>query len=529
MPQADQVYWAVSFVRTGHSFHAPIMKNNYVYIVVSVSGASVLALEILGTRVLGPFYGVSLFLWSALITVTLAALALGYAIGGRWADAGPKLGRLCLLLLLAGLWVLVIPWLRRPVLGVAEPLGLRLAVLVAATVLFFPPLVLLGMVSPYAIRLKASGLDVVGRTAGNIYAVSTVASVAAALLVGFFLIPVVGVTRLTLGTGVLLVGTAIFGMTGKSRSKAAVLLLLFAAGAVAVLTLIGPGDRASTAGVLAIEQSAYGEIRVVESDGARLLLIDGGTHTSIDTASGESLFPYVDVLDIAKLFYDEPGRMLLVGLGGGSVVKRFAGEGWRVDAVEIDPVVTRMAREHFGLADEEAAVYHMDGRGFLATTGETFDLVIMDAFGSSSIPFHLVTRESFALIHSRLVPNGILAMNIEATAWHDIFVHSLAVTMQEVFGHVVALPIAEPPNTLGNLVLLASDRPLELDRDPPVPTDRFSPEYNRAHAWDNRFEVDPKGVPVLTDDHNPVDIWAEQINLVARRLLHEHFDPQVSW
>jgi len=249
---------------------------------------------------------VSLFLWSALITVTLAALALGYAIGGRWADAGPKLGRLCLLLLLAGLWVIVIPWLRRPVLGVAEPFGLRLAVLVAATVLFFPPLVLLGMVSPYAIRFKASGLDVVGRTAGNIYAVSRwQASRPPSSWVSF--------SSRRRGDapharhGILLVGTAIFGMTGKSRRKAAVPLLLFAAGAVAVLTLSGPGDRAPAAGVLAVEQSAYGEIRVVESDGARLLLIDGGTHTSIDTASGESLFPYVDVLDIAKLFYDEPG------------------------------------------------------------------------------------------------------------------------------------------------------------------------------------------------------------------------------
>jgi hypothetical protein len=211
------------------------------------------------------------------------------------------------------------------------------------------------------------------------------------------------------------------------------------------------------------------------------------------------------------------------------VVKRFAGEGWRVDAVEIDPVVTRMAREHFGLEEEEAAVFEMDGRAFLGTTGETFDLVIMDAFGSSSIPFHLVTRESFALIHSRLVPNGILALNVEATGWHDILVHSLAATMSEVFEHVVALPMAEPPNTLGNLVLFASDRPLEPRYELPVPMDRFSPEYNRAHAWDNRFEVDPTGVPVLTDDHNPVDIWAEQVNLAARRVLHEHFDPQVSW
>jgi spermidine synthase len=171
----------------------------------------------------------------------------------------------------------------------------------------------------------------------------------------------------------------------------------------------------------------------------------------------------------------------------------------------------------------------MDGRSYFKTAADTFDLVIMDAFGSSSIPFHLVTRESFALIRSRLVANGILAMNVEATGWDDILVRSLAATMQRVFEHVTALPMAEPPNTLGNLVLLASDRPLELANEPPVPMDRFSREYNRAHAWDNRFEVDPEGVPVLTDDHNPVDIWAERVNRVARQSLHEHFAPRVSW
>jgi hypothetical protein len=192
-------------------------------------------------------------------------------------------------------------------------------------------------------------------------------------------------------------------------------------------------------------------------------------------------------------------------------------------------VVTRMARAYFGLADKEATVYHMDGRSYLKTTGEAYDLVIMDAFGSSSIPFHLVTREAFALIRSRLVPNGILALNVEAGGWHDVLVHSLAATLQEVFAHVAVLPMAEPPDQLGNLVLLASDRPLEPRYELPVPMDRFSGEYNRAHAWDNRFAVDPAGVPVLTDDHNPVDVWAERVNLAARRILHEEFDPEVSW
>jgi len=504
------------------------MKNGFIYIVVSVSGASVLALEILGTRILGPFYGVSLFLWSALITVTLASLALGYVIGGRWADKGPRLERLCVLLLFAGLWTIAVPWLKTPLLTFGEALGLRLAVLIAATVLFFPPLALLGMTGPYAIRLQASGLEKVGTTAGYIYAVSTAASVAAALLVGFFLIPSVGVLRLTVGTGLLLVITALFGLAGGKKRPAVAALLLIPAAAMG-LRSIGPSHPNTAEGVLAIEQSPYGEIRVIEDERGRFLLIDGGIHTMIDPESGESLLGYVDVLDIAKLFFEKPGRTLLVGLGGGSAARRFARDGWQVEAVEIDPVVARFAYEYFGLKADEAAVFEMDGRRFLRSAGAKYEIVIMDAFGSSSIPFHLVTRESFALIDSRLAPNGILAMNLEAAGWDDMLVKSVGATLQEVFEHVKALPMAEPPNTLGNLVLLASHKPLELSEEPPVPLDRFSAEYNRAHAWDNRFDVDRKGAPILTDDHNPVDIWAERINLTARQKLHEHFAAEASW
>ena len=164
---------------------------------VFISGAAVLAIEILGTRILGPFYGVSLYLWSALISVTLIALSVGYAVGGWWADRGASRINLYYIVAGAGIWTLVIPWIRGAVLTVAEPFGLRFAVLVAAFVLFFAPLALLGMVSPYAIKLKARDVSIVGRSAGNIYAVSTVGSVAAALLTGFFLIPNVGVGRLT--------------------------------------------------------------------------------------------------------------------------------------------------------------------------------------------------------------------------------------------------------------------------------------------------------------------------------------------
>src|SRR5580765_1394123 len=138
------------------------MNRFALYVVVSLSGACVLAIEILGTRLLGPWYGVSLFLWSALISVTLAALSAGYALGGAWADRGITGGKLAVPLAVAGVWMLAVPWLREPVIAVSQHWGLRAAVLAAATVLFFPPLLLLGMVSPAAIRLRASSLEEVG-------------------------------------------------------------------------------------------------------------------------------------------------------------------------------------------------------------------------------------------------------------------------------------------------------------------------------------------------------------------------------
>ena len=504
-------------------------KNLYLTVLVFVSGAAVLAVELLGTRVLGPFYGESLFLWSALITVTLLALSVGYAIGGRMADRAPSLERLCCVLLGAGAWLLVLPWLRDPVLRLSEPLGLRAAVLVASLLLFAPPLTLLGMVAPYAIRLRASSLTEVGRTAGDLYALSTVGSVLAALLTGFVLIPYVGVGRLLFLVGAVLVAMGLLGLLASRRVAATGAASLV----LAPLAFFGFGAAHEgpdpSRGLLSIEHSPYAEIRVVELDGTRYMLIDGGTHTIVQADTLESVFSYVHVVDLLNHVIAKPGRLLLVGLGGGSVAKLFARQGWEVEAVEIDSVVTRVARRDFGLTEAEARVHHADGRGWLEGSGERFDAIVLDAFGSSSIPFHLVTREAFALVARRLAPDGVLAINIECVGWDDVLVGSLAATLRESFAHVLALPIAEPPDQLGNLVLMASQRELDIAREIPPTIDRFSTTYDKNHAWDNRFEPEPDGAVVLTDDLNPVDLWSDRINLAARRDLHGQFGGGIGW
>jgi spermidine synthase len=503
------------------------------FVIVFISGASVLGLEILGTRILGPYYGVSLFLWSALITVTLAALSLGYAVGGQWADRGPTLSRLGTILAVAGVWILLIPVLTHPALLLVERFGLRAAVLTTATVLFAPPLLLMGMVSPYAIRLKAQTLDRVGRTAGNLYAVSTLASVVAALLMGFYLIPSVGVLRLTLGIGVVMLLASALAFTGGRRGSATgltVTLLLAALSSAAMARWSGE-ETDGQRGLIHVEQSPYAEIRILDADGARHLLIDGGIHSIVDLPTFRSRHPYGAAISVAKHFFDEPGDMLLVGMGGGSIARYFAERGWRVDAVEIDKAVGRVARRYFHIKDEHARVHYMDGRRYLEKADQSWDLIVVDVYGSSSIPFHLVTTEAFELMRSHLTGNGVLAINVITEGWFDPLLGAITASLRPHFDHILALPTAEPRTALGNVVLMAANRPLTFDEYTALlrPSEYLDDAYRHwwilqtNHAWDNRFEPDAHDAKPLTDDLNPVDVLSEHINLASRKDYHDYF------
>ena len=497
------------------------MSRAALFAVVSLSGASVLVLEILGTRVLGPFFGVSLFVWSALIGVTLAALAAGYLLGGRWASHAPSGARLALVLAAAGLWVLAIPLLRGLVVRAAAGWDLRPAVLVSATLLFFPPLALLGMVAPYAIRLATRRVEEVGRVSGDLFAVSTLASVLAALATGFVLIPTMGVQRLLVG-----VALALFAAAAIARVAASGAWRGAALPAVGALLALGAGARAErpAPGVLARLDSPYAELRVVESRGLRYLLVDGAPHTIFNAETGVPRQSYVYAAEIAADLSRPDGRMLLLGLGGGGAAEVFARRGWTVDAVEVDPSIPRLAAEYFGLKPFHARVFVAEGRQHLRHSRATYDVVFFDVFGSAAIPFHLVTREAFSEAKARLAPGGILVLNVETVGWDDPLAHALFATLRSQFADVIALPTAEPETRLGNVILMASDRTLDIGDEQlgdPVGTLTDDDEHfrvvTRHHAWDNRYRPD-RG-RVLTDDWNPSELRAEEINRVARRFL----------
>jgi MFS family permease len=170
-----------------HLTSAQVLNRVWLYCTVFLTGAAVMVIELLGTRLIAPFYGASLYVWTSVISVTLIALALGYFVGGRWADRAKKAG-LALIIALSGLLTLLIPWLTAPVLLATDSMGLRMGVFISTLVLFSPSLIMLGMIGPFAVN----------------YAVSTVGSVIGTLFLGFYLFPQVGSREIFIGLGIAL-------------------------------------------------------------------------------------------------------------------------------------------------------------------------------------------------------------------------------------------------------------------------------------------------------------------------------------
>ena len=290
--------------------------------------------------------------------------------------------------------------------------------------------------------------------------------------------------------------------------------------------------------MLTVRQSAYAEIRVADLNNSRHMIIDGATHTLANLSNWGSLLDYVPVMHLNNLIFESPGKLLILGLGGGSLVKSFSNVGWEIDVVEIDPVVTELAFKYFGLEQSEGNFFNADGRKFLKYNDKKYDLIIIDAYGSGHIPFHLVTEESFALIKSRLNKGGVVAVNIISIGWRDKIVNSIASTFKTQFKEVIALPVTRLSDEPGNLVMLASDRTIDFPA-----TKLANPRYyynkpykhwfvsEMNHAWSNRFiPENTDETIVFTDDLNPVDIMAERINYEDRKRLHKYYyEKGLSW
>lgn len=494
----------------------------FLYAVVFLCGADLMSLEIVGSRILAPHFGNSIFVWGSLISVVLAALSLGYWLGGMAADRWPRHSVMAGLIAIPGLVIALLPFaypeINRAI--AASNMGVRLGPLVSSIVLFLIPSVFLGTVSPFAVRLQAKAVASVGTTAGGLYAVSTAGSIVGTLLTAFYLIPLAGVANIVHGLGVLLlaVAAAIFLAAGRpARASLAT--------GVALLLVLTVGwqarTRAAEPGLLLETDSIYNHVYLAEQQGIRYFDFDNLRQSAMRLDDPWDLYlRYTRFLPLALTLQPEPKRALVLGLGGGSFPKRLHRDYPEVvvDGVDIDPLVIQIAKQYFQVPEDDRMRLHaMDGRRFVQQAGPAYDLIFLDAYNSDSIPFHLTTREFFQEVERRLAPGGVVVSNIIGTlrGEQSAFFRAMYRTLGEVFPTLYAIPVFDPNWTIGdiNIILLATRETTRLTRAELVARagrlgGRLVPASDLAGYAANLLElpIPTRDVPILTDDYAPVEI-----------------------
>ncbi len=488
-------------------------------VAVFVCGALVMIYEIIGSRILSPHIGTSTYVWTSLIGVILAALSLGYWLGGKMADKKPDIKVLASAIFFAGGAVAVTILIKDVALaGIAQmQIPLEIRSVFAALLLFAPASVLLGFVTPYAVKLKMDSLSDSGRTVGRLYALSTVGSILGTFLAGFFLIPFVGSTRtLYLIAGLLIaVSIMLIPFSLKMFNIAVILTLLAGIGASEMLS----AQLRRTNNLYDID-TEYSRIQVYDykfgkdQDRARALAFDPFTVQSVmyldrDDQAAE----YIKYYHLLRYFKPDFEHSLIIGGAGYSFpkdyIKKYPGK--EIDVVELDPQMTQIARDHFRLQDAPALrIFHQDGRIFLNTaeTGK-YDAVFLDAFSSLfNMPFQLTTIEAVRQIDRTLKDDGVVIFNLvnAVNGNSSRFLQAELNTYRQVFPKIYVFKVQEnrADNIIQNLIIIACKK-----ADQPQTLASTDPELDKALKHlipESRISVSDQ-YPVLTDDLAPVEYY----------------------
>lgn len=470
--------------------------------------------ELVGSRVLAPYVGTSLFVWTSLIGIILGSLSLGYALGGRLADKKLSHSILSAILLVAGIFVGLTTVGNKIVLAliIDNIVDIRLAASVATIILFAPASVALGMVSPYVIRLHLSDLESSGRVVGTLYALSTLGSIAGTFLAGFWLIPFFGTTRILLIIMIML-GLAALLVSHKRLAKTKIIFLILI---ISVLINFKPITYIFSNPNLIDVDTAYNRIWIADiidkrvGRPLRMLVTDPhGIQGAVYLDDPRELaLSYSKFFRLSYHFAPSARDALLIGGGtysiSGDFVRQYAEA--KLTVIELDPQVTELARKHFYFEDNERiTIKHQDGRVFLNQNQDKFDIVYLDAYGSHiSVPFHLTTAEALAHIYESLNDNGIVVANLVSglTGEKGKFFQAEFNTYESIFPQVMVFPVNEPDKleNLQNIVLVAFKNKTDIDL---ISEDQEISSYLSNYR---EINIDSDAI-ILTDDYAPVDYF----------------------
>ncbi len=488
------------------------MLKYTIELTVFICGAILMALEIIGGRLLIPYYGGTVYVWGSIIGVILLSLSLGYYLGGKLADKKPKAHFLSFLILLAAVLITLIPFTYFFIITLFGGLPRMYSPLFSAVTLFFLPSLFLGMVSPFAIKLRAKNIGKIGTLSGNLYAISTIGSVVGTFSATFILILVLSLPNIFfLLSSILFVTAGLLSKRSIIFSTIGILtIILFVFISVdssypnqheTILANSSDYTRNYSSPVNVNVNSLYGLLSVKDNRNTRSFYINGGIMSvmvldnELSTAQG---WQYLDCFEISYLMNPKINDVLVLGLGMGVNSRRLAVKhGSNIDNVEINDKVFELASEYFNFSTSDRMRVHIDdARVFLEDTYKTYDIIISDVYHFDpakgyEIPIQLTTQEFFRLVKQHLKPDGIFVMNIAANQ-NSSFLNSEYRTIRTVFDNVyvfnceaeviMASDKAYDTTSLKGIVpnldqFLSNQRALPLNNEYPIYTDAFTPIY----------------------------------------------------
>ena len=492
------------------------------FLTAFTTGAVVMALEILGSRLLAPVFGNSLFVWGALIGVVLAAMSSGYAAGGWLADRRPAHLVLACLLLGAGVWTLLLARFGQPVVftvsdWIQDP---RWGPCLAAGIMLAVPAFGLSGVLPALLRLAIADMGHLGRHTGAIIAVSTIGSLMGTWGTSFYLLTWLGSLTLVAVLGIIQMGLGIIWLSwAKKRMNFSTIVPII--GLLGVFGWLGWHPILVQPPGVYEEESPYQQVRVRDDDLFRYLILDNTFHAVMWKAAPVYLaLPYSQMMMATLGLQENPERALILGHGGGSLAKWLA-QHWphlEVDVVEMDPSVVHVADEFFEYEPGHHRVFIQDARRFLQGNSAQYDIIWVDVFARHLIPFHLTTQEFFAELRKHLDPDGILSVNLASSDADLDRVRAEAVlaTMKTSFPHVESFSVKGPewlstkPGS-ANVIFFAGQNPPDMNDS--EFTERVQQMIAKGTLPPELMTLLGNSEPphwkpglVLTDDFSPFDI-----------------------
>ncbi|MFK7937260.1 MAG: fused MFS/spermidine synthase [Saprospiraceae bacterium] len=496
--------------------------RSYLYLLSFLEGASVMSCELIGAKLLAPYFGTSLYVWAAALGLTLGGLMLGYFSGGlaskRWAG---NVKLLFSVLIMAGFFLAIMPFTSHYVMKATLFMNLQTGAMLSLLVFMVPPLLFMGMTSPIIINLLTRQAQDAGSSAGSVYAISTLGGIGATFLLGFYIIPTFGITQPAVINGILLALLPTASLLRRSNWQQAVPAILLL---VSMVYLSFQPVQSANAAVLYKSEGVLGQVKVVDfpiygnnqpDKSGRALIVNRTMQTVMDLSDPTiDYWQYTHYIPEIASFLPTNSKALLLGMGGGTLVRRLLNKGLDVEAVEIDERIKEVAIRFFNLPPEQEVIVD-DARHYLKVTPNTYDLIIFDTFKGESAPEHVITLEGLQDAKQKLSKDGLILVNFYGylDGSLGLLTRSVYKTLSTAGFNTIVLATPGTPDTR-NIVLLAYQDQLPASLD-----------ALRNKSLNVVQNIDTNDALLLTDEQPRLHLYARAA-VQWRKLYNKYFVEQ---